>query len=199
MYGQPSVRLETRLSPIFRKKYKLFIKRLCHLANPKNFGVLYITYWIQVQSLFKPIQHRLTIILVPSLSVYLDLFRQDLLQGSLQHLVDSLPNCTSSDGFQLRPVTYNEVIKQLEMLRLDSCTGADHLPAKYIKIVSEYITSPLTHIFNRCIAINSFPKVWKLARVSPIPTVDHPTDFNHYRPIVILPALSKILERLVLE
>ncbi len=46
---------------------------------------------------------------------------------------------------------------------------------------------------------SSFPQIWKTARISPIPKTDSPASEKDYRPISILPVLSKIFERLVLK
>ena len=46
---------------------------------------------------------------------------------------------------------------------------------------------------------STFPQQWKTARVVPIPKVYYPSDTTDYRPISILPALSKIAERLTLK
>ena len=46
---------------------------------------------------------------------------------------------------------------------------------------------------------SSFPNVWKTARISPIRTIDHPKCEDDFRPISILPAMSKIFERIVLK
>ena len=45
---------------------------------------------------------------------------------------------------------------------------ADNIPAKFIKLVAEYLAGPLTLIINNCIKNSYFPKSWKIARVSPI-------------------------------
>ena len=42
-----------------------------------------------------------------------------------------------------------------------------------------------------------FPVSWKIAIVNPIPKVTCPTDLSEFRPISILPSLSKVLERLM--
>ena len=84
-------------------------------------------------------------------------------------------------------------------MRLDCSTGADKIPAKYLKLSAEYIASPLTHIINCYISSHSFPKAWKNARVSPIPKVDSTVEADDYRPIAILPCLSKVYERLMLS
>ena len=79
----------------------------------------------------------------------------------------------ASQSFNLRSVTFQEVLNELKSLRSDCSTGLDQIPVKYVKLAAEWITSPLAHIINHCIANNSFPKSWKLARVSPIPKTDH--------------------------
>ena len=70
---------------------------------------------------------------------------------------------------------------------------------KFVKLVSEHLAGPLTHIINACITSSTFPRTWKTARLSPIPKTDHPQNEKDYRPVSILPALSKVFERLVLK
>ena len=84
-------------------------------------------------------------------------------------------------------------------MRIDCSTGCDQIQSKYLKISADIISSPLTHILNCFINTNTFPAAWKTARVSPIPKVDFPTESDHYRPIAILPVLSKVYDRLVLS
>lgn len=44
---------------------------------------------------------------------------------------------------------------------------------------------------------SSFPKLWNIARISPIPKVNEPRCDADHRPVSILPTLSKVFERLV--
>ena len=69
--------------------------------------------------------------------------------------------------------------------------------SKFIKLVAEHLASPLTHIKNTYVRRQEFPLLWKLARISPIPEVDGPQVNGDYRPVSILPALSKIFEKLM--
>ncbi len=55
----------------------------------------------------------------------------------------------------------------------------------------------MTHIINSCIRPSYFPEAWKIARISPIPKIEQPIAEQDYRPVSILPALSKVFERLV--
>ena len=114
----------------------------------------------------------------------------------LQELINSLSD-SSTSSFDHRPVTYCELLKQLKNLRADCSTGADQIPAKYLKMSANHIASPLTQIINSFISNDTFPAAWKMARVSPIPKVDSPINADQYRPIAILPALSKVYEQLV--
>ena len=70
---------------------------------------------------------------------------------------------------------------------------------KFVKLAKEHISGSLTLIISRFIATSSFPRLWKIAQISPIPKVDEPLSDANYRPVSILPTLSKVFERLVLN
>ena len=116
--------------------------------------------------------------------------------ASVYQLIENLPNL-DQPLFRLRLVSQGEVLQVLKSLRNDSSTGPDQIPVKFVKITAEIIAGPLTVIVNSCIRNSYFPKSWKKARISPIPKIDHPTKDEHFRPISVLPALSKIFEKLV--
>ena len=103
------------------------------------------------------------------------------------------------DNFHLRPATCDEVSKAMLKLRSDCSTGHDNIPSKFIKPVSEYLVSPLTHIINSCIESSIFPDDWKISRICPVPKVNDPQPLIDYRPISILPILSKVFERVILQ
>ena len=63
--------------------------------------------------------------------------------------------------------------------------------------MADSIAGPLRAIINNCIRKYYFPKAWKNARISPFPKVDQPKSEEHFRPISILPTLSKVFEKLV--
>lgn len=59
------------------------------------------------------------------------------------------------------------------------------------------ILPTLTHIFNCSLVTATYPKIWKKAIVRPIPKINSPSAPSDFRPISILPALSKALEYIV--
>ena len=85
-----------------------------------------------------------------------------------------------------------EVLKEISLLRSDCSTGVDQIPVKYVKQVGDFPTGPLAHIINVCISNSQFPRIWKTARISPVPEVDNPKQDADYRPVSILFALSKV-------
>ena len=65
------------------------------------------------------------------------------------------------------------------------------------KKIIHCIVEPLCHIFNLSLASAIYPQPFKLAKVIPVFKKGDPDKCNNYRPISILPCISKILERIV--
>ena len=69
------------------------------------------------------------------------------------------------------------------------------MSSKILKISSPAISATLTYIFNHAIVLSNFPIDWKMARVTPIYKGGQRNLTENYRPISVLPAISKIMER----
>ena len=68
----------------------------------------------------------------------------------------------------------------------------DNIPVKILKM-SLYIIAPsLTAIFNMSLKSGVYIDEWKLARVIPIYKSENKSKCENYRPISILPAISKV-------
>ena len=78
-------------------------------------------------------------------------------------------------------------------------TGIDNIPAKIIKQAKTIITPYITKIINISFETNTFPDILKKAIIKPIFKNDDKNDISNYRPISILPVLSKIFERVTLN
>ena len=70
-------------------------------------------------------------------------------------------------------------------------------PVKILKELKTIISPILSDIINKSLQQGYFPTKLKLARVIPLHKGGAVTDINNYRPISILPQLSKIFERIV--
>jgi hypothetical protein len=54
-----------------------------------------------------------------------------------------------------------------------------------------------SHIFNTILTTSKFPMAWKISKIVPIAKKNEPVTLSDYRPISILPALSKAMEVIV--
>ncbi|KXJ70645.1 hypothetical protein RP20_CCG022859 [Aedes albopictus] len=79
-----------------------------------------------------------------------------------------------------------------------NATGSDGLPISFLKMLSPFILPLLVHLFNSIIRSQTFPDIWKKAIVTPIPKKSNPVEPKDFRPISVLPAMSKILEKILL-
>ena len=77
--------------------------------------------------------------------------------------------------------------------------GSDKVSGRIIKDCLPVILGPITEIINCSIITNTFPTTWKTAEVIPIlKDGDHKEAANN-RPLPLLPVVSKVCERIVLE
>ncbi len=70
---------------------------------------------------------------------------------------------------------------------------------KLLKLSTDVIIAPLTYLINVSLATGTFPKNWKSARICPVFKGGNNSEPCNFRPISILPILSKIIERAVFD
>jgi hypothetical protein len=91
------------------------------------------------------------------------------------------------------------VRKTLMKLQSKNSTGMDGLSVKMLKYCSDELVQPLTHIVNASLNDGIFPHEAKVAIVKPLFKKGDPQLMENYRPISLLPAVSKVLEKIVCE
>ena len=94
-------------------------------------------------------------------------------------------------------VTPNFIINQLKKFKRNKASGVDNLPSGLLKDCRYHIAEPLSFILNLSMDTNTYPQNWKIAKVNPIYKKGSPSEPSNYRPISVLPVLSKILEHAV--
>ena len=78
-----------------------------------------------------------------------------------------------------------------------SSTGCDGISNKLLKFIKDVVTKPLTLIINQMIVTGIYPKAFKTSKVSPLFKKGDNTLLSNYRPISLLPTISKIFERII--
>ena len=99
--------------------------------------------------------------------------------------------------FKFSYITPGYVLKHLNKLKRNKATGIDSLPPNMLKDCAEEIAEPLSHIINLSLMTSTVPTIWKTAKVNPVFKSGNVDLVENFRPISILPILSKLLERTV--
>ena len=100
------------------------------------------------------------------------------------------------ESFYMRPTSEDEISKLLSNIK-NSSPGHDDIKVEILKGIKNDILEPLTHICNLSLSSGRVPDDIKIARVVPIHKKGDRDKLCNYRPVSVLPALSKIYERLV--
>ena len=112
--------------------------------------------------------------------------------SAAQTLQGSFANCSQ---FKLSLIDELFIAKQLRSLKTNKSIGLDKISARLLKNACPAIVPSLTYLLNMSIQSHSFPFIWKCARVVALFKSGDRSKATNYRPICILPTLSKILER----
>ena len=115
----------------------------------------------------------------------------------LKELKLSVPNPTLSgcQGFSFSLETETSISKLIDQMKPEVATGRDRISAKVIKDAKHILVPILTRIINISYRNNIFPDCMKKASITPIYKKDDSDIIANYRPISILPCLSKIIEQ----
>jgi hypothetical protein len=97
----------------------------------------------------------------------------------------------------MEPTDPVEIIRTTMQLKTKKSEGFDNISSKLFKDTIDAIALPLTHIINLSFTSGIVPQKMKIAKIIPIFKSGKHTLFNNYRPISLLPAFSKLMEKLV--
>ena len=98
-------------------------------------------------------------------------------------------------GFNFQPEKTENIIKLINRIKPNVAVGYDNINSKIIKDCKEVIAPWLTEIINIGYEKNTFPDSMKIANIKPIYKENNKELITNYRPISILPIISKIIER----
>ena len=97
--------------------------------------------------------------------------------------------------FSFKPVENDDIIKIIQQLTTKDSTGYDNLSTKILKYVGDVLSTSLCLLVNQSFVKGIFPTKLKIAKVKPLFKKDDNSLFENYRPISLLPAISKVFEK----
>ena len=114
----------------------------------------------------------------------------------INKMVSSVENEAS---FSFTCVTVDDISKEIKRLDIKKATQESDIPTKVIKQFPNLFIDFLHKNINSYLTEGTFPNDFKKAVVHPIHKKECKTEKSNYRPISILPNLSKIYERLLYD
>ncbi|GJQ66664.1 hypothetical protein Trydic_g4632 [Trypoxylus dichotomus] len=132
-----------------------------------------------------------------------DTFKPNPSNVKLQYLhchIDDKSRTATFTGEETVPATKCEIEALLKNLKRKKSTGHDGITSEAIKNLPSEGMAAITDIINAILKLGHFPDTWKEAKVIMIRKPGKPSnDTNSYRPISLLPIISKIAERVILN
>ena len=132
----------------------------------------------------------------------------DFFSNIANKIRDSLPkvdqdplkyNIVYNTRFKFTKQTVYDIWKIISNSNPKRSFGHDRISSKIIKLLAYEIASPMHIIVNKIIECNIFPDTWKKSDVIPLFKKGNKGDIGNYRPISLLPCLSKIAEKVLVK
>ena len=100
--------------------------------------------------------------------------------------------------FSFSPISTEDIHAEIKSLNTRKAIPYMNIPPKQLKEVIDIIVKPLQGIWNEEILINKkFPSKLKMADISPIFKKLESVKKGNYRPVSVLPVVSKVFERIM--
>ena len=99
--------------------------------------------------------------------------------------------------FRFSNLTQDDLIREINKLNLTKANMSNNIPVKYLKDNIDISGNVLLKMINNEITKSHFPDKLKLAEISPLQKDSDVMNKTKYRPISILPSISKIYERIM--
>ena len=113
---------------------------------------------------------------------------------AIKEMHDSPTSC-----FNFKPVNELEVTKLIKNLNPRKAAGHDGISAKLLKSCCNEVAPHITSLINQTILHGFFPETLKMANVTPVYKKKDHLDKSNYRPVSILPSISKIYETVIAD
>ena len=101
------------------------------------------------------------------------------------------------DSFRPQPVQVEDIILIIKDLSNSRACGSDQIELRFVRDALPVLAFYITLITNTSIVTGMFPKLYKHALVVPGFKSGEPEEVGNYRPISILPVISKVIEKVV--
>ena len=101
--------------------------------------------------------------------------------------------------FAFHLINNNDTLRIIKNIKMSHSKGYDGISTEHLKLINKDISKCLTLIINQSLNSGIFPDKLKIAKVTPIYKKGDKQIITNYRPISVLPVISKIFETVIHE
>ena len=102
-----------------------------------------------------------------------------------------------NERFNFRPIVVQDIRDAMSKIKTSKSLGSDNISSYFLKLATPYIENSLVFMFDISLETSQFPDSWKNARITPIFKDGDRAEKSNYRPISVLPVISRLFEKLV--
>ena len=102
-----------------------------------------------------------------------------------------------NNSFKLEEVDFDQIYSILKQTNENKAPGIDNLSGIFIKDGAEILAKPVSELINLSIVSSMFPDPCSIAKLKALFKKGTRTDPKNYRPISLLPLLSKTFEKVI--
>ena len=101
------------------------------------------------------------------------------------------------EKFQLREMDEEDMMKKMKHQQAKLNYGIDTINNRIVKTCHKELAKPIKYVINKSINESNVPQAFKRARIIPLYKKGAANECDNYRPVSLLSALSKILEKAI--
>jgi hypothetical protein len=94
-------------------------------------------------------------------------------------------------------ISTDDILRHLLKLKPSSASGDDALPGFILKDCAQILVTPLHFLYNLILTTSVYPCLWKVGKICPIFKSGKKNIISNYRPVTILPHISKVFESII--
>ena len=109
----------------------------------------------------------------------------------------AIRNTNNNSHFHFNEVSVEEVYKEIRKLSPRKSAQSTDIPIRVLKENADIFADYICGFFNESIKKSTFPSILKNANITPVFKKGYRGSKENYRPVSILPMISKIFEKLL--